>query len=320
MENKQKNSAFTLIELLVVIVIIGILATVSTATFNGQKDKAVIAKYQAQRVQASKERYSECLSIRTENCGPSFALFRTGAGIVQKNTQSAGSDPASLILNINSDFAITPDGKDVFYENGGAIYRRTINHADVSFAGDLVVSSGANFYLSITPDGKYLFYNGSGGAIYKKDLSTPASNIGDIFVDVGYAPTVSPNGKDLIYVGNTYIYKKSINSSNASDPGNSLVASNSTGVSISPDGEFIIYDNSNASNRLYKKDIDSSVSDEGDQLTTTGADGFVTISSDGRNVYYGDSSYNIFKKNINTPASNNGEPFGVAGVNFIIFP
>ena len=37
---KQKNRAFTLIELLVVIVIIGILATTSTATFNGYFAKA----------------------------------------------------------------------------------------------------------------------------------------------------------------------------------------------------------------------------------------------------------------------------------------
>lgn len=40
----MKNKAFTLIELLVVIVIIGILATISTATFSGGVDKANDAK------------------------------------------------------------------------------------------------------------------------------------------------------------------------------------------------------------------------------------------------------------------------------------
>lgn len=43
----MKHKAFTLIELLVVIVIVGILATVSTATFNGALEKARIAKAQA---------------------------------------------------------------------------------------------------------------------------------------------------------------------------------------------------------------------------------------------------------------------------------
>ncbi len=48
MKNKQKFAGFTLIELLVVIAIIGILATISISTFNGYKEKALIAKTQSE--------------------------------------------------------------------------------------------------------------------------------------------------------------------------------------------------------------------------------------------------------------------------------
>jgi prepilin-type N-terminal cleavage/methylation domain-containing protein len=50
----QKKTAFTLIELLVVIVIIGILATIGVAQFNGYQEKARFAKAQAFAAQTEK--------------------------------------------------------------------------------------------------------------------------------------------------------------------------------------------------------------------------------------------------------------------------
>lgn len=56
MKNKQNSQrGFTLIELLVVIVIIGILATISVATFSGYFDKARAAHAQAELAQINKD-------------------------------------------------------------------------------------------------------------------------------------------------------------------------------------------------------------------------------------------------------------------------
>lgn len=64
----MKNTAFTLIELLVVIVIIGILATVSTATFSGSREKADEAKILAEKSDACKETLAACTSLGNSDC------------------------------------------------------------------------------------------------------------------------------------------------------------------------------------------------------------------------------------------------------------
>jgi prepilin-type N-terminal cleavage/methylation domain-containing protein len=62
----MKKSAFTLIELLVVIVIIGILATIGVAQFNGYQEKARLAKSQAFAAQATKSILAKTMSESKE--------------------------------------------------------------------------------------------------------------------------------------------------------------------------------------------------------------------------------------------------------------
>lgn len=63
----KKISAFTLIELLVVIVIIGILATISTATFSGSIEKGRKAKLLVEWTNDQKEQEAQCVSQQQEN-------------------------------------------------------------------------------------------------------------------------------------------------------------------------------------------------------------------------------------------------------------
>lgn len=64
----MQNPAFTLIELLVVIVIIGVLATVSTVTYRGQIEKANETKDYAECVQNLKESIASCVENQGGDC------------------------------------------------------------------------------------------------------------------------------------------------------------------------------------------------------------------------------------------------------------
>lgn len=63
----EKNSAFTLIELLVVIVIIGVLATVSTATFQGSIEKAREAKLFVAWMNDQKRQEAQCIQEQVQS-------------------------------------------------------------------------------------------------------------------------------------------------------------------------------------------------------------------------------------------------------------
>jgi prepilin-type N-terminal cleavage/methylation domain-containing protein len=88
----QKKSAFTLIELLVVIVIIGILATIGVAQFNGYQEKARFAKAQAFASQAD-----TVLMAETALTGNGFPLrldFEEGSGTTSQDSSGSGNNMA----------------------------------------------------------------------------------------------------------------------------------------------------------------------------------------------------------------------------------
>lgn len=82
----MKNKAFTLIELLVVIVIIGILATISTATFSSAREKAEFAKAISswQQVNSVMAQYVEDMYLRLE--------FEEGSGTTTRDSSGKGNN------------------------------------------------------------------------------------------------------------------------------------------------------------------------------------------------------------------------------------
>jgi prepilin-type N-terminal cleavage/methylation domain-containing protein len=86
----QKKSAFTLIELLVVIVIIGILATIGVAQFNGYQEKARFAKAQAFAAQA--DTALRAAAVVNGNGFPLRLDFDEGSGTTSQDTSGSGND------------------------------------------------------------------------------------------------------------------------------------------------------------------------------------------------------------------------------------
>lgn len=87
---KQKEKAFTLIELLVVIVIIGILATVSIATWAGNIDKAKEGKQLAEDTQEYQRLLAECvLAGRTDCSDITVGGFLGPSGVCGKRSNSS---------------------------------------------------------------------------------------------------------------------------------------------------------------------------------------------------------------------------------------
>lgn len=327
----MKKQGFTLIELLVVIVIIGILATVSTALFSGNRSKALVVKYQSQRIQASKEAYGDCMIVSQQHCGPSFVVYRGNDGSLYKKDVMSSSDDIGVRLTNTQSFrpAITADGKSLIYidaSNPYRIYKKDMNSASSNFGSVLMNGSGSfdGLDLSITPDGRFLIYHNN-TVMFKKDLNESDTNPGEPFTDIrGIQQAITRDGLFVIYrnrADGSRLYKKSINSA-SSDPGEPFTDSAGHVPSTTPDGEFIIYVAANG--LLYKKGINSPSSDEGTLFTDNGGWDSV-VSYDGRYLIYQnrDASGNLYKKDMNSPSSDPGEFFATphgSGGYLSIFP
>lgn len=86
----MKQKAFTLIELLIVIVIVGILATISIATYSGQLRKARITKGIAFEAQAHRSLLAD---LTSKQMLPSFIYdFDEGTGYIYKDDSGNGYD------------------------------------------------------------------------------------------------------------------------------------------------------------------------------------------------------------------------------------
>lgn len=107
----MKQKAFTLIELLVVIVIIGILATVSTVTYRGQIEKANETKDYAECVQTLKESIASCVVNQGANCEYNPELVCGGGG--SGGSAFAGCSPSGNDCTSSCDVLFTGDSYPV---------------------------------------------------------------------------------------------------------------------------------------------------------------------------------------------------------------
>lgn len=320
---QMKYKAFTLIELLVVIVIIGILATLSTAFFSGAKTKALISKYKAERIIASKERYDECRALKVyDKCGPNFVLYRKGLNDVRKKDIGDGPGDGERFLSGGFNSAVfSPDGTYLYFNAtaGGTTYRRDMKDPMAYVTVKNWDSSGTGAE-AITVDGNYLLYSYGSQSTYKKDLSTgPSVASQRILSGVGFYPTMAPHGLSFFHRGGSgasagRVHEKQLSDASTSSPGQQItsdpVAPFEDNIAVDPDGEFIIYVNSSHGNYLYKKDLDGVVG-PGTQINSISSS-IPRITIDGRYVLYraapgGVFQRDIHKKELSDTSTSNGE-------------
>lgn len=322
----MKLKAFTLIELLVVIVIIGILATLSTAFFSGAKTKALISKYKAERIIASKERYEECRALQVyDKCGPNFVLYRKGLNDVRKKDIGDGPGEGERFLTGGFSSGIfSPDGTYLYFNAtaGGITYRRDMKDPMAYITVKNWESSSGTGSEAITADGNYLLYSYGSQSTYKKDLSTgPSVASQRILSGVGFYPTMAPHGLSFFHRGGSgasagRVHEKKIADGSTSSPGeqitNAPVAPFENNIAVDPDGEFIIYVNSSDGNYLYKKDLDGVIG-SGTRINSISSS-VPRITIDGRYVLYrgipeggGVFLRHIYKKELSDTSTSNGE-------------
>lgn len=125
LEKQKKNitKAFTLIELLVVIVIIGILATISTATFSGSREKADEAKMIAERRDSCQQQLASCISAQAgscnsfENCMNGLVTIDLGGGNTQTwQTQNVNTGTRIDLAVANAQGGLQP-GQKLCYDD-----------------------------------------------------------------------------------------------------------------------------------------------------------------------------------------------------------
>lgn len=206
----MKKSAFTLIELLVVIVIIGILATIGLAQFNGYQTKArealAISFNQQLNTQMMARTVSEGeVSIAhydlttgsgttiTDLSGNGYNLSGTfswaeGAGISGESVVLlSGGDEARLV---SSNYSNTLPRKEITIS---ALVKNAPGEVGRIYFGTNVARSGENFMMSFWEDGMFRGgYSPATGYWMSKQLTTDGwhhlmftwgNDVGKVFID-----------------------------------------------------------------------------------------------------------------------------------------
>lgn len=189
---KRKKTAFTLIELLVVIVIIGILATITTATFNNSVDKSHQAKSYALQSQINTLIQGDCL-LKGYECGknivPNWAFSEGDTGEWSLSTgyfinKYKLHHPIRVLGSGSPDFTRVPTGA---MTNGG-IYRVDVVARDADNGGRASGSVGFS-------------YVGSGIGAHAKFFGEGNAHICDVFQYIA-----SPNGIRLHVQAGSGVY------------------------------------------------------------------------------------------------------------------
>ena len=136
---KTKTSGFTLIELLVAIVIIGILATISTATFNGYIDKAKVAQVDALV-------NSMTFAVKLSGAESSPSTMYAAENITALQTLLNRTD-LDYVLPNNPDICLIYGG----HTDGGEFFVAAARTEDATSAD--VAAIKANFIVDGTVDG-----------------------------------------------------------------------------------------------------------------------------------------------------------------------
>lgn len=137
----KKTKAFTLIELLVVIVIIGILATISVATFNGYFVKTRATKI-AQELRSIEKSFKMASIELDRDVFPTEAILGLGSNpsiMSMVNNDQLKNIPANLK-------AVGLGSETYYYDNDGDIYLYRENCPGVA------TGSGANFWINNATD------------------------------------------------------------------------------------------------------------------------------------------------------------------------
>lgn len=148
MESDEHNSGFTIVELLIVIVIIGILAAVTTATLLGTQNRAKTARsistYEQIRNKTSiwntlYENYPDLAQLRTNSLSPTD--IDTAGGVTgQKETKLSSKE---IVIGATLNQVRADSGATVYYEpcwNGFKLSGGTVIYWD--FSTSSTVSKG----------------------------------------------------------------------------------------------------------------------------------------------------------------------------------
>jgi prepilin-type N-terminal cleavage/methylation domain-containing protein len=173
----MKKLAFTLIELLVVIVIIGILATIGVAQFNGYQEKARFAKAQAFASQAD-----TVLMAETALTGNGFPLrldFDEGSGTTTSDSSGSSNNVTDWTGKNVSWVADTPDNSSSALSVDGELLNvwnvQNMPTDEMTFTGFIRINEWATnnaypFFITnnsgfhVSPAGRLTFYINQGSA------------------------------------------------------------------------------------------------------------------------------------------------------------
>lgn len=125
MNLKHNNQGFTIVEMLIVIVVIGILATISVVTFNGVRDRANVARKEADisNIVKSAEIYRTINQGFPDSSSPSYVNeLRIGSGIGERIARSDEDISEGLFKPCSTSTGITKDKYCIYsYPGNGTL-------------------------------------------------------------------------------------------------------------------------------------------------------------------------------------------------------